>query len=88
MNNFSKTYYDNPTKESKKIDQLRDENLHEIEEIIYDQVAGDYDFPHGLEKIIEERLNDEEVIFDILVSMEVINDLGMEIVEEEEEDNE
>lgn len=72
---------------SKKIDQLRDENLHEIEDIIYNQVAGDYDFSHGLEKVIEERLNDKEVIFDILVSMEVMNDLGEEIVEEEE-DNE
>ncbi len=73
---------------SKTIYQLRDENFYKIEDAIYDQVSGIYDFPHGLEKIIEERLNDKEVIFDILVSMEIINDLGMEIVEEEEEDNE
>ena len=71
----------------KTIYQLRDEHYNKIEDIIYDQVSGYIDFPHGLEKVIEERLNNEDIIFDILVSMEVIDDLGEEIVEEEE-DNE
>ena len=72
---------------SKTIYQLRDENYKKIEDIIYDDVSPYYDFHNGLERIIEERLDDEETLFDILFGMEIINEFGDEIVEKED-DNE
>ena len=89
MHNFSKTYYGNLTKKQHKtIYELRDENYNTIEDIIYEKVGETHDFPHGLEKIIEKQLNDEETLFNILLEMEIIDECGDEIVEEEEDDNE
>ena len=88
MNNFSKTYDDNLTKESKTIYQLRDEHYNDVESRIYDDVSPYYDFHNGLEKIIEETIENEEKLSEILFSMEIIDENGDEILEEEEEDNE
>ncbi len=70
---------------SKTIYELRDEHYDEIEVIIYDQVSEIYDFHNGLENIIEEQLNNEEILFNILFNMEIVDELGEEIVEEEDE---
>lgn len=67
---------------SKTIYQLRDEHYNKIENIIYDQVSENYDFHNGLENIIEEQLNNEEILFNILFDMEIVDELGEEIVEE------
>jgi len=72
---------------SKTIYQLRDEHYNKIEDIIYDQVSGNYDFHNGLEKVIEEQLENEETLFNILFDMEIIDESGNEIVEVED-DNE
>ena len=88
MNNFSKTYDDNLTKESKTIYQLRDEHYNDVESRIYDDVSPHYNFPNGLEKIIEEMIENEEKLFEILFSMEIINENGDEILEEEDDNNE
>lgn len=69
----------------KTIYQLRDEHYNKIEDIIYDQVSGNYDFHNGLEKVIEEQLENEETLFNILFDMEIVDELGDEIVEEEDD---
>ena len=72
----------------KTIYELRDEHYDSVESRIYDDVSPHYNFHNGLEKIIEEMIENEEKLFEILFSMEIINENGDEILEEEDDNNE
>lgn len=72
----------------KTIYELRDEHYDSVESSIYDDVSPYYDFHYGLENIIEEMIENEEKLFEILFYMEIIDENGDEILEEEDDDNE